>query len=604
MRFSPTATGSFTANVSFASNGGNASQVVTGTGAAAPAISVTPTTLAFGSVAVGSSADLTFAVDNSGGGTLSGTCSTNAPFSLPNGCSFNLTSGQTAVVTVRFSPTATGAFTGNVSFTSNGGDVSSAVTGTGTVKPPLTISSISPTSGLAGTVVTIKGRKFGANQGSSFVRFGSAQAAINSWSDTQIVAAAPSGPVGSVPVTVTTLVGTSNSNKAFAYVIDAQTLVQSLMKLKETISGKLDADVGTIVTAFGDAKDINTSLFWADWAKPFLVVIEGTIKAISDILSLFGTSLAEFQVKATQGISEAEGFVKTFSWIQTLQGVWDSGTQLQLAIDGPAYTSSIENMVGTAERVACGVVGCAIKFDKAKYEKVIRNHIQAPGIIVVPHRTSDVQRRKFEVAQGVNQAKVRISRRLQSAINALSRNPLIPSNFPLEETVRRLEALAIKMTESKSRGVAFAYEALLPDGESIVDYMQSVTLGRIGALEQNRAVALGLFDENAFLEQIITVNAAQDAIIKASVLQMESVYKKFGEPGVPPIELPLFKTHSLLTTGIKVSISSLQKQDGINARDLINQVPQNMVMALPDELSDLWMVADDVVNTINAKLGR
>jgi hypothetical protein len=387
-------------------------------------------------------------------------------------------------------------------------------------------------------------------------------------------------------------------------VVDAQTLIQSLITLNNTISGKIDADLATVVTAFSEAKDINRSLFWADWAKLFLVVIEDTIKAISDILSLFGTNLAEFQVKATLGISEAEGFVKTFSWIQTLQGLWDTGTQLQLAIDGPAYTSAIENMIEIAERVACGVLGCAINFNQVEYETVIRNYLTAPGILVVPHRTSDIQRRKFEVVQGINQAKGRISNRLKNLIDALSGNPIIPSDFPLQETIRSIDALSIKIKESKSQGVDLGYETLLTDGSNIVNYTQSVTLGRIAALERNRVVALGLFDENAFLEQIITINAAQDAIVKASVLQMQSVYRKFGEPGVPPIELPLFKTHSLLTTGIEVSISSLQKQDGINARDLINQVPQDMVMVYPDELSDLWMVTDDVVNTINIRLNR
>jgi hypothetical protein len=65
-------------------------------------------------------------------------------------------------------------------------------------------------------VVTIKGKNFGATQGTSFVSFGSTQAAINSWSNTQIKAVAPSGPSGKVPVTVTTTGGASNS-KDFIY---------------------------------------------------------------------------------------------------------------------------------------------------------------------------------------------------------------------------------------------------------------------------------------------------------------------------------------------------------------------------------------------------
>ena len=56
-----------------------------------------------------------------------------------------------------------------------------------------TITSISPTSGTAGTPVTITGTKFGATQGTSTVKFGTVVAAVTSWSDTKIVATAPAG---------------------------------------------------------------------------------------------------------------------------------------------------------------------------------------------------------------------------------------------------------------------------------------------------------------------------------------------------------------------------------------------------------------------------
>src|SRR5438034_6417713 len=96
-----------------------------------PAISVTPASQDFGSVAVGSSDDRTFTVQNTGGGTLTGSASTSAPYSVISGSPFSLAAGASQAVVVRFSPTAIGTFTGNVSFTSNGGNVSPVVSGTG-----------------------------------------------------------------------------------------------------------------------------------------------------------------------------------------------------------------------------------------------------------------------------------------------------------------------------------------------------------------------------------------------------------------------------------------------------------------------------------------
>src|SRR5207245_1593195 len=60
-----------------------------------------------------------------------GTVSAAPPFSIVSGGSFSLTLGKSQMVVVRFSPTVLGIVAANVTFTSNGGDVSPAVNGTG-----------------------------------------------------------------------------------------------------------------------------------------------------------------------------------------------------------------------------------------------------------------------------------------------------------------------------------------------------------------------------------------------------------------------------------------------------------------------------------------
>src|SRR5207249_1328988 len=83
-----------------------------------PVLSVSSTLLdftsAFGAVTVGTSVDLTFTVQNTGGGTLTGTLSAGEAFTIVSGSSFELTAGQSLTVTVRFSPDGVGAFAGNV----------------------------------------------------------------------------------------------------------------------------------------------------------------------------------------------------------------------------------------------------------------------------------------------------------------------------------------------------------------------------------------------------------------------------------------------------------------------------------------------------------
>jgi hypothetical protein len=94
--------------------------------------SVSPTgTVSFGNVSLGTFAERTYTVSNTDGGTLSGSVSVSAPFSVASGSPFTLTGSATQAVRVRFTPTTTTTVSTNVIFTAGGGTVSSIVSGTG-----------------------------------------------------------------------------------------------------------------------------------------------------------------------------------------------------------------------------------------------------------------------------------------------------------------------------------------------------------------------------------------------------------------------------------------------------------------------------------------
>jgi formylglycine-generating enzyme required for sulfatase activity len=131
VRFAPTSLGSQTCTVSL---GGTAcgSMGCSGTGTEQPpACQLTPSQLAFGSVLVGQTKDLTFTIKNTGGGTLTGDVTVScAAYSLPVGVgSYSLAANQEKTVTVRFAPTSLGSQTCTVSL---GGTVCGSVGCTGT----------------------------------------------------------------------------------------------------------------------------------------------------------------------------------------------------------------------------------------------------------------------------------------------------------------------------------------------------------------------------------------------------------------------------------------------------------------------------------------
>jgi hypothetical protein len=132
-------------------------------GVARADFSVNPTgTINFGSVNLGSFAEQTVTVSNTGGGTVSGTASVAAPFSIVSGSPFTLGGvGASQAIKVRFTPTTTTIVSTALTVAAGGGTVSDIVTGSGggatgstgsqsDTSPP----TIAVTTPLAGTTVT------------------------------------------------------------------------------------------------------------------------------------------------------------------------------------------------------------------------------------------------------------------------------------------------------------------------------------------------------------------------------------------------------------------------------------------------------------------
>src|SRR5581483_9888897 len=110
--------------------------ITSGTSAGPGVLSVSPTTVAFGSVATNTTATSSFTLTNTGGTALTVTAVTPpaAPFSATSPITVNTTiaPNQTLTQTVTFTPTAAGAANGSYSITVNDGQAAHVVTLTGT----------------------------------------------------------------------------------------------------------------------------------------------------------------------------------------------------------------------------------------------------------------------------------------------------------------------------------------------------------------------------------------------------------------------------------------------------------------------------------------
>jgi subtilisin family serine protease len=158
-----------------------------------PVLSVNPASRDFGVVPAGSSASRFFIIKNTGGGTLTGTATTTPPFSIVSGGSFSRAAGVTNNLVVRFTPTAPGVFTADVTVTSNGGDVTVTVTGIGAGVSGITPSSVDLASPPASFTIT----------GNGFANVGFGLPVVNFMRGSALIAQArATGLVGGTVLTV------------------------------------------------------------------------------------------------------------------------------------------------------------------------------------------------------------------------------------------------------------------------------------------------------------------------------------------------------------------------------------------------------------------
>lgn len=144
--FSPTATGTRSGTLSITSNAASSPDTVTLTGTGvAPAISVSPDSLAFGAVPIGTtSGTQNVTVTSAGTSGLNVTSATvTGPFRISaDGCSGGspIPGGGSCQIGVQFAPASTGSASGTLTIQSDGGSATVALSGSGSPSADLNVS--------------------------------------------------------------------------------------------------------------------------------------------------------------------------------------------------------------------------------------------------------------------------------------------------------------------------------------------------------------------------------------------------------------------------------------------------------------------------------
>ena len=142
VEFAPTQTGSAAATMTITDDAGTQAVALSGTGAAVPTDTLSPSSLVFSGTVVGQlSPAQAVTLTNSGGVALSSIAITVAgPFQASSNCGTQLAAGSSCAISVVFAPTATGAATGSLTVADALRSQTVALSGTGLQPPAFSVS--------------------------------------------------------------------------------------------------------------------------------------------------------------------------------------------------------------------------------------------------------------------------------------------------------------------------------------------------------------------------------------------------------------------------------------------------------------------------------
>lgn len=365
---------------------------------------------------------------------------------------------------------------------------------------------------------------------------------------------------------------------------ETQQLVDSLEQLKTAIVEKIDSDVEAVSISFTDVKDYWRAKRWADIFRVPLRLIEGTLSALSTAYDLLTLS-ASSQI----AIGTAESTSQILSVFATINGVWEAGEKLQLALDGPSYTAAIDEMLEDADATTVPPFG----FDRGYYRRTILNHLwgvagQSPLVIV--GRASSLQREGLSVVSGALAVRSKIQKSIDLLVAEIEQEG-ISDDFPLEECVAQLEDLTSQIVLSQNRSIeSIDYDAYLVVGNSHSRHQLSTTLGSIGALYAAFGRLAGILDEVLKIETTTEVVKVATAAGNAALFYSGTYSIEGLAEGI--------KVFTRVATPIAIVVDLHKVLEYGNPEEAYYSIPQEMMLALPVELSNLWMLANDVETSI------
>jgi len=357
-------------------------------------------------------------------------------------------------------------------------------------------------------------------------------------------------------------------------------LVRALKDLKEKMATKIDIDIDNTAHTFFSVKD-----YWR--AKRIADIVRAPLRVMEDTINLMAKAadLSTLTQTANAALDKSEATYQVLMIASMCQDLQQVGEKLHYAIDGPTYVSSIEKMLDAAD--ATFVPPSGDNWQKY-YEQVIRNYLYGPtdySPLVIPRKSTTPERKNIEFVTSALQVRSSITQEFDKLIAEIEAIEL-PQGFPTGQVVSQIEELKKEVVASMGQGIDIRYKTYLGNQEVYVD----TRLGAIGEYVKTFAEVALAVSKNLDIE--ITVEWLKLAQTAESAALLYTI--SYNKPGAREF----VKVTQKATILPEIIIKPYTRTFYTDSETEFYMIPQEMVLILPTELSNLWMIADDTTHYI------
>jgi hypothetical protein len=390
---------------------------------------------------------------------------------------------------------------------------------------------------------------------------------------------------------------------AIAQNVPATSVADAVDNLKTATLNKMDWEVQYTAGAFADAENIHNSLVWSDWARPFLDIALSVYSGLTTIPNLETGGARQYLHSA---IGAADAGKTYFSIYASMDRFRQDGANLALAIDGPSYNGVVSAMLDRAD-------GSSFFFNYTLYETSIQNDLNganpANSPIRISHKSTEFDRTGGDIFNGVLAARTYVANQFD-ALSAQLRQTQLPQQR-INELVTFIQARRQDILQSGfAPGMGsshVSYDAYLTKNGAVTKHTVNYSLGTISQLLQWRLTVLDEFVQSAGYDMIgITgrlTEKAGDFVIKDALkdytesvnlnLNVEAVISGQAEANVVLKDATSLGI-SIATPDVGALADEAQSYVS-SSREQINMIPQQMMDALPGEISKVLLLTDDTV---------